>query len=651
MGNAPTKERPRSSSVSSSTASGGYYHHGGWADTRAPSDSHAATAGRRASRSSVLASSSDFGSTRETGHHRHSTSSRSKGKGKYKEETYDLVLDPSQTVDGGYLQPQGVYQGPYNFNYPIVRQLIIDRRLAPFYKGLDEFDPTWTDRQLLAAVRGLPLADDGAEKSEEATTTTPQQAQRFDMTIDEKQDTITIPDGKLALTSVSNTSAQGGVHSNVLHFLPSEETTTNLDNNNNNNPAFSSSSSSSNDRLPVSTSPPIPFPSIESRETRPESGSEDDSLHELADQATSLTLAPRSRAHSTSAVYTTTTTNNAIPTQVPPEVVLYTGAIECPICFLFYPKLLNLTRCCAQPICTECFVEIKRPLPHPPHDLEQEAQAGGPSTAAANAPRPNHLRPDMGLISEPACCPYCMTPDMGVTFFPSPYRTGIEANKPATANTNRSVIPIQVTSTASTSSSPSMKSTSTGNPQISLVNPATKRRGSVPASSPEVITTDQIRPEWSMRLAAARAHAARKSAAATAIHTYAFYNESDISASGSGNVSVSGGRSGSGAGGRPRDPFWVRSASSSSATREAGHPQQQSYTSNRRLSGSPGASQPALRSMLVDPTQGQGQGHPPSRRLQDLEEMMFMEAVRLSLLEEESRKRKTSETAASAAGE
>ncbi|KAK9719625.1 SNF1-interacting protein [Basidiobolus ranarum] len=39
---------------------------------------------------------------------------------------------------------------------------------------------------------------------------------------------------------------------------------------------------------------------------------------------------------------------------------LYQNAIECPICFLYYPKNINYTRCCHQPICTECFVQMKR---------------------------------------------------------------------------------------------------------------------------------------------------------------------------------------------------------------------------------------------------------------------------------------------------
>eukprot|EP00698_Gefionella_okellyi_P017351 TRINITY_DN5058_c0_g1_i1.p1 TRINITY_DN5058_c0_g1~~TRINITY_DN5058_c0_g1_i1.p1 ORF type:complete len:474 (-),score=106.17 TRINITY_DN5058_c0_g1_i1:156-1577(-) len=34
---------------------------------------------------------------------------------------------------------------------------------------------------------------------------------------------------------------------------------------------------------------------------------------------------------------------------------------ECPICFLFYPGGLNRSNCCKKPICTECYLQIKKP--------------------------------------------------------------------------------------------------------------------------------------------------------------------------------------------------------------------------------------------------------------------------------------------------
>ncbi|MGB1598478.1 MAG: hypothetical protein ACPIOQ_37330 [Promethearchaeia archaeon] len=34
---------------------------------------------------------------------------------------------------------------------------------------------------------------------------------------------------------------------------------------------------------------------------------------------------------------------------------------ECPICFLWYPGGLNRSKCCKQPICTECYLQFKKP--------------------------------------------------------------------------------------------------------------------------------------------------------------------------------------------------------------------------------------------------------------------------------------------------
>ncbi|KAI8150081.1 hypothetical protein BJV82DRAFT_585768 [Fennellomyces sp. T-0311] len=42
------------------------------------------------------------------------------------------------------------------------------------------------------------------------------------------------------------------------------------------------------------------------------------------------------------------------------ESILYKRITECPICFLYYPIYINYTRCCDKPICTECFLQLKR---------------------------------------------------------------------------------------------------------------------------------------------------------------------------------------------------------------------------------------------------------------------------------------------------
>ncbi|KAI5277191.1 SNF1-interacting protein, partial [Ascosphaera acerosa] len=62
-------------------------------------------------------------------------------------------------VDGGYLVALGIYVGHEDWNKKIVRRLIIDRRLAPYWRGLDDVDENWADHQLIAAARGLAIPD------------------------------------------------------------------------------------------------------------------------------------------------------------------------------------------------------------------------------------------------------------------------------------------------------------------------------------------------------------------------------------------------------------------------------------------------------------------------------------------------------------
>ena len=64
-----------------------------------------------------------------------------------------------ETVDYGYLTPQGVYTGTPDWNQQIVAQLIVDRRLAPFYRPLEEYDENWDDEQILAARKHPPGED------------------------------------------------------------------------------------------------------------------------------------------------------------------------------------------------------------------------------------------------------------------------------------------------------------------------------------------------------------------------------------------------------------------------------------------------------------------------------------------------------------
>jgi hypothetical protein len=68
------------------------------------------------------------------------------------------------TVDYGALVPQGVYTGPRDWNQAIVSQFIAQRKLAPFYRPLEDYEDAWDDDQILAARKEFP--DPSVEQSD-----------------------------------------------------------------------------------------------------------------------------------------------------------------------------------------------------------------------------------------------------------------------------------------------------------------------------------------------------------------------------------------------------------------------------------------------------------------------------------------------------
>ncbi|KAH0551617.1 hypothetical protein GP486_007166 [Trichoglossum hirsutum] len=317
----------------------------------------------------------------------------------------------------------------------------------------------------------------------------------------------------------------------------------------------------------------------------------------------------------------------------PIEAVLYKEAVECPICFLYYPPYLNKTRCCDQPICSECFVQIKRPDPHPPEHSDPTSPHGGSGSSQSG-----EAAEDGALVSEPAACPFCVQPEFGVTFEPPPFRRGL-------AYTNQSPAHPLASASSAMSSSSSLSSFPGSGSSVTPNAPASRRRTtSISAGASTVITTDRIRPDWAQKLANARSHAARRAAAATALHTAAYLMNTGNSNEGRGfggfgrrgglmrrtalgndsPGSISG--TGTPRGGDERIGFAALAAMA----------ERQGSSSNRGDLGGLGAS-------LADGILGRPGGDPPTRRrtrMMDLEDMMLMEAIRLSLAEEEERKKK-----------
>lgn len=347
-------------------------------------------------------------------------------------------------VDGCYLVTLGTYTGPEDFNKGIVRQLQIERRLAPFWKGLNDHSDSWTEAQLVAAVRGLPIP--AADEVPADMARTGSQASSNPRGSDVNLSGLGVP-----ITSRSH-SYQSDASANLSAS----------------HPAFSTSG-------PASPSTPTSSAAL------------------LRGRAKTLaSLATGSKSHSPDMKpKELQLPKDPYVNGLPLEAYLYREASECPICFMYYPPYLNRTRCCDQSICSECFVQIKRPDPHPP-EHEQPGQ-----------PRPPEEEAEM-LVSEIAACPFCVTPEFGVTYEPPPFRRGLAYANQANGH------PLRSLNSAMSSSS-------------SLGSGGVRRRAtSLSATAPNVISTDMVRPDWAKKLSDARAHALRRSAAATALHNAAY---------------------------------------------------------------------------------------------------------------------------------
>lgn len=440
-------------------------------------------------------------------------------------------------VDGGYLVTQGVYVGPEDYNKTTVRQLMIERRLAPFWRGLDNFSKTWAEHQIMAAARGMtiPPADEVPPELEYSLSKRPSQ---------DAGKSLAIPMGQRS-DSYQSDSGRGSP-ANGPHAFPSSSPQPN-----------------------VSSS--LPFRSRAKTLASLGSASRNNSEKDLSPRELKLPHDPFVNGQ-------------------PIEVFLYKDPLECPICCLDYPPYLNLTRCCEQAICSECFVQIKRPDPHPPEHTEPDPNAPPMSEEERQA------HAEGLLVSEVAACPFCKQPEFGITYTSPPFKRGLTYNSPYGLMSARS----SQTSVASSGLSPG----------------SGRRRGtSLSANAPEVITTDKIRPDWASKLATARAHAARRSAAASALHAAAYLMNDQ--------------------GQRPTGgPFGRR-----------GMLRRSTLENNER----PSDAQMSALSFLAERQSSYQGGDPaaPRRgsssrrsRMDDLEDMMMMEAIRLSLAAEEERRRK-----------
>ncbi|KAI0116725.1 hypothetical protein F4814DRAFT_458998 [Daldinia grandis] len=454
-----------------------------------------------------------------------------------------------ENVDGGYLVTMGVYTTSEDFNKPVVRQLQIERKIAPFWRGLDDFNESWAEHQIIAAARGLeiPPADEVPEhlipqpRSADSPGTSTQN--------------LTVPMGPRTLS------------------IPSD------------NPGSNPGSA-----LPSPTSPSIPRTNSP---FKPHKKSLAAALNISRNSSHTDIITPRE----------INLPHDSFVNGQPLEVFLYKEGIECPLCLMYYPPYLNRTRCCCQIICSECFVQIKRPDPHLP---EHHADVEGGQTP------PNPEEHEGELIMEPAKCPYCTQTEFGVTYEPPPFRRGL------TYAFNSTTLGAMSTAMSSSSS----LNSSLSPPVTTSTNASRRRAQSVSANAPGVVTTDRIRPDWSTKLAAARAQQRRRAAAADALHHAAFVM---------GN----------------QEPRTIFGRSSRFSRRNAGSNRgNESPSNNSNIQPNDGGTD-------APPGPGPGPGAlssraAPSRERIDaahLENLMMAEAIRLSLADEEERRKKADKEA------
>jgi hypothetical protein len=430
----------------------------------------------------------------------------------------------------------------------------IERRIAPFWRGLNDHESDWTEHQLVAAARGLPIPAADEEPPED-----PARHQSTEQVSNPNVQNLTVPITSRSQSAASDVSA---------NLSPSH-------------PAFALDSPIS----PLTASPPTTSSPFKAK----------------SKTLASLSTSSKNPAHADIVPREIQLPKDPYVNGQALEAYLYKDASECPICFLYYPPYLNKTRCCDQPICSECFVQIKRPDPHPPeHEHADPANPTPPPPAEQTDPET--------LVSEPACCPYCQQPEFGVTFESPPFRRGL-----AYANGGLS----NVTSAMSSSSSIN----SVGSPGLHPVHSNRRRTTSVSANDSTVITTDRVRPDWATKLANARSQAARRSAAATALHTAAYLM-------------------GNGVGTEGRTFGFSRT---SRFSRYRGDSDSGSATPGGEAGSSrisPYAALSERRAMLSEDRDNGPTSTRRRPRVEDIEEMMMMEAIRLSLVAEEEQKKK-----------
>ncbi|KAJ2523062.1 SNF1-interacting protein [Coemansia sp. RSA 1939] len=287
-------------------------------------------------------------------------------------------LNSTTACDGGGLVPNGIYSDEtQDFDTKAVQRLIFARQMAPFYLGADDPEEDTAAAATATATEAGACDAGGKANNDDGWWS-------YNLLVAQRESSEPVLDG----------ASGGGVHS-----------------------AQMSSAASSTDeavgqavllqpqqQLPPPPPPPPPPAAGHARKGsglfRRLKGSPSQNQHSqtqlsgdsrpVSGRSQSTPLGQHERSLSDAALQPASSSSAAAAGVVPPSAdfwrQLLRRHIECPICFLYYPKNINYTRCCHKPLCTECFVQIKRKI------------------------EDDHI--------EPTHCPYCVEPNLGIVYYP-----------------------------------------------------------------------------------------------------------------------------------------------------------------------------------------------------------------------------------------
>ncbi|KAJ2082557.1 SNF1-interacting protein [Coemansia sp. RSA 988] len=245
-------------------------------------------------------------------------------------------LNGAMSCDGGGVVPNGIYpESAQDYDGKIVQRLIFARQLAPFYEGADDADPAGDEASEGAdSTPGSQCRGDDGWWSYNLMLAQRQQEQQQQQQQSPTQHSRQQSEVSLGSTDVGRRVGHARKGSGLLQRLRVAQ-------------------------LHAGTG-----------ETHSPTAAEHTARHERS-------LSDMSQAVGSGGTLTADACRR-----------LLRRHIECPICFLYYPQNINYTRCCHKPICTECFVQIKR-------KLEEDRV-------------------------EPTHCPYCVAPNLGIVYHALP---------------------------------------------------------------------------------------------------------------------------------------------------------------------------------------------------------------------------------------